>query len=281
MTIKNAVLSGTELMLTGFNGCNAAIRNDSAGTLLASRKPGISVGEDDVLSIPAGGSAVLYGISGTVYLSGSGEALIITSDYPTNPFKPSQSGGSGADEVARTAIGAHEGNTAIHVTAGDKQLWSGKAELSDIPDKLPADGGNSDTVDGLHDLNIFRYTELTAANSTIASITATGIYKSKNWTDHPSGCLDGQGILIVLNYSAGNHVNPSGTIGTTSLWIRQLFISPHDNSFWCRFISNKNVNEWERLSDGGNAASLEGHTASEFALRSDLDALAQRVTALE
>ena len=50
------------------------------------------------------------------------------------------------DEVARTAINAHSGNADIHVTAEEKASWNGKAELSDIPTTLPANGGNADTL---------------------------------------------------------------------------------------------------------------------------------------
>ena len=49
---------------------------------------------------------------------------LIGSDYSTNPFKTSaQSGGSGADSVARAAINQHAGNADIHVTAAEKSGW--------------------------------------------------------------------------------------------------------------------------------------------------------------
>lgn len=52
------------------------------------------------------------------------------------------------DEIARAAINAHSGNEEIHVTADEKATWNGKADLTDIPTELPADGGNADTVGG-------------------------------------------------------------------------------------------------------------------------------------
>ena len=48
------------------------------------------------------------------------------------------------DEVARTAINTHAGNDEIHVTAEEKAAWNAKAEMSDIPTTLPANGGNAD-----------------------------------------------------------------------------------------------------------------------------------------
>ena len=49
---------------------------------------------------------------------------------------------------AKLAVHADDSN--IHVTAAEKAAWSGKAELSDIPTTLPANGGNADTIDGKH-----------------------------------------------------------------------------------------------------------------------------------
>lgn len=100
-----------------------------------------------MVSIPAGQAVAIYGASGTVYLLGTGSVQLVGSDYTSCPFKTSaQSGGSGADEVARAAIGAHARNADIHVTADEKASWNGKADKSDIPDKLPVDGGNADTL---------------------------------------------------------------------------------------------------------------------------------------
>ena len=50
---------------------------------------------------------------------------LVGSDYTACPFKTSaQSGGSGADSVARAAIEAHAGNADIHVTATEKAAWN-------------------------------------------------------------------------------------------------------------------------------------------------------------
>ncbi len=134
MSVKSIILSGQETAVTGLAGTNAAIRNDGADTIYAAKKPGITPGADGVLSIPAGGSAVLLGITGNLYLSGTGYAMLITSDYRENPFKSSAQGGSGADETARAAINTHAGNAELHVTAAERSAWNAKADLSDIPD---------------------------------------------------------------------------------------------------------------------------------------------------
>ena len=44
----------------------------------------------------------------------------------------------------------HIADTTTHITAEERAAWDAKADLSDIPTELPANGGNADTVDGLH-----------------------------------------------------------------------------------------------------------------------------------
>ena len=108
-----------------FSGSNAWLRNDSTDTIYAAKSAGVVAGADGVVAIPAGQSAPVYGANGTVFLLGTGSVQLIGSDYSTNPFKTSaQSGGSGADSVARAAISAHAGNADIHVTAAEKAAWN-------------------------------------------------------------------------------------------------------------------------------------------------------------
>ena len=130
-------LTGTEISLNGVKGRYAAIRNDSTDIMYAACESGITAGADGVLSIPAGQSAVLSDVSGLICLMGTGSAMIVTSDDSANPFKASaQSGGSGADEVARAAIGAHAGNADIHVTAENKQDWDAKLPYIGVVEDL-------------------------------------------------------------------------------------------------------------------------------------------------
>ena len=158
MTSKTISITGEEIKVEYSGGANAWLRNDGTAAVYASASAGISAGADGVVSIPAGQAAAIYGACGTVYLLGTGSVLLVGSDYTSCPFRTSaQSGGSGADEVARAAIEAHAGNTAIHVTADEKAFWNGKADKSDIPTKTSdltndsgfiafADGGSADNV---------------------------------------------------------------------------------------------------------------------------------------
>lgn len=137
MTSKTITLAGAEIRADYSGGTNAWLRNDGTATVYASTAPGVTANADGTVSIPAGQSVGVYGANGTVYLMGTGSVQLIGSDYSTSPFKTSaQSGGSGADSVARAAIEAHAADTDIHVTADEKAYWntlSGKNDL-DNPD---------------------------------------------------------------------------------------------------------------------------------------------------
>ena len=138
MTSKTIALTGAEIRADYSGGTNAWLRNDGTTTVYASAAPGVTAGADGVVSIPAGQAAAIYGACGAVYLLGTtGSVQLVGSDYTACPFKTSaQSGGSGADSVARAAIEAHAADTDIHVTADEKAYWntlSGKNEL-DNPD---------------------------------------------------------------------------------------------------------------------------------------------------
>lgn len=125
-------LTGSEVRAE-FYGTNAWLRNDGTSTVYASKSPSVTAGADGVVSVPAGGSAPVFDAHGTVFLIGTGSVFLIGSDYSENPFKSSaQSGGSGADEVARAAIEAHAGNSTIHLTA--EQLSVGVAEAKTYAD---------------------------------------------------------------------------------------------------------------------------------------------------
>lgn len=125
-------LTGSEVKVE-FYGTNAWLRNDGTSTVYASKSPSVTAGADGVVSVPAGGSAPVFDAHGTVFLIGTGSVFLIGSDYSENPFKSSaQSGGSGADEVARAAIGAHAGNSTIHLTA--EQLSAGVTEAKTYAD---------------------------------------------------------------------------------------------------------------------------------------------------
>ena len=135
--IKTITLTGDEVEVSGLTGTHAHLRNDGTSTIYAAKTAGITPGADGVGSVQAGKAYTLRGISGTIFLLGTGSVHIQSDDIADSPFESSAaSGGSGADDVARAAIEAHAADTDIHVTAADKARWNGisNPNLLDNPD---------------------------------------------------------------------------------------------------------------------------------------------------
>ena len=268
MTSKTVALSGTEIRVDYSGGTNAWLRNDGTDVIYASAAPGVTAGADGVVSIPVGQAAAIYGACGTVYLLGTGSVQLVGSDYTACPFKTSaQSGGSGADEVARAAINAHSGNVEIHVTAAQKAAWDGKAELSDIPLKLPADGGNSDTVGNISPAGFIC---ASAARKLTTSLNGSGLvgtfYCEERFTpDYPkdsSGNAYGQyGLLDVRIYG--------------SIFYQTMMFENGTVIHRARIAGVGGWSSWQKLNDGGNAASVGVYTEEKIA------ALEARIAALE
>lgn len=163
---------------------------------------------------------------------------------------------------AKLAVHADDSN--IHVTADEKTSWNDKAELTDIPTTLPANGGNADTVDGKHASEfsqIIQFVTPTDTKTAIGILGKTTTYWCNSWTDYPAEANDGQGMIISAHYTG-----EGTTAGTDNLWCRQLFITPHMHyKVWQRIIANTTVGEWTNIADGGNADTLDGKHASDFA----------------
>lgn len=268
MTSKTIALSGAEIRVDYSGGTNAWLRNDGTDVIYASAAPGVTAGADGVISIPAGQAAAIYGACGTVHMLGTGSVQLVGSDYTACPFKTSaQSGGSGADEVARAAINAHSGNVEIHVTAAQKAAWDGKAELSDIPSKLPADGGNSDTVGNISPAGFIC---ASATRKLTTSLNGSGLvgtfYCEERFTpDYPkdsSGNAYGQyGLLDVRIYG--------------SIFYQTMMFENGAVIHRARIAGVGGWSSWQKLNDGGNAASVGVYTEEKIA------ALEARIAALE
>lgn len=266
MTSKTIVLTGAEIRADYSGGTNAWLRNDGTATVYASTAPDVTVGADGVVSIPAGQSVGVYGANGTVYLMGTGSVQLIGSDYSTSPFKASAQGGSGADSVARAAIEAHAGNADIHVTADEKAEWNGKADKSDIPTTLPANGGNADTVGKKHSDDFFNnisgvVSPKSCGKNTlqeyIASISsATSSFYAEHFTDLPSADW---GYNVTVNKTGGAYY----AIAYKSLSDKEIYVRA------CGTDGTWN-GEWARICDGGNADTLDGLHANEIASNPNL-----------
>lgn len=260
MAEKTIALTGAEAKIEYGGGCNAWLRNDGAATVYAAKTSGVTAGADGVVAVPAGGSAPLYGADGTVFLLGTGSVQLIGSDYSTNPFKTSTaSGGSGVDDVARAAVEAHAGNADIHVTADEKAAWNGKADKSDIPTSLPANGGNADTVGG--------YGISDAGKAGILAIAPDyGVLEVGNYIDFHSG-NDGK------DYNVRIQTGGSGD--------EKLYVSSGNSGFGLGTVVANLQGNASSANYAINADTLGGRSVGDLALKSELTALEARVAALE
>ena len=223
-----------------FSGGNAWLRNDGTDTVYAAKSAGITAGADGVVAIPAGQSAPVYDANGTVFLLGTGSVQLIGSDYSTNPFKTSaQSGGSGADSVARAAISAHAGNADIHVTAAEKAVWNAKA-------------------DPVNTLQVFDVLTSGSLLDYALGSTASGyVFVKGTVTDTP---IEGRYYFTeIRKYLTSCEVIATDfTYGTVST---NRYNGGSANPQWYG---------WKKTADDGNAATLNGFHANEIASNPNL-----------
>lgn len=287
MNIKTINLTGGEIAVK-VGGGNSEIKNNGTETIYAAAANGIVAGADGVVSIPAGASVTVTDTRGTVYILGTGSVEVVGKDFVAPVFKSAATSGGGTteDEVARNAINAHTRNAEIHVTAEDKAAWNGKAEFSDIPTTLPANGGNADTVNGKTvQLAFFRgISGLNKAGIEIASTdTADAIWKAIP-TDSVFATETQFLTDASWNFPAGTNQHSVLIMKLSNNRLLGMYLYPKSGGYV--YFANVDGNgsyagNWRKICDGGDAATLAAHPASDFVLKSDFDALAERVAALE
>ena len=285
MTSKTIPLSSEEIKVEYSGGCNAWLRNDGTAAVYASGAPGISAGADGTVSIPAGQSVGVYGANGTVYLKGTGSVQLIGSDYSTNPFRNSAaSGGSGADEQARAAIGAHAGNTAIHVTADEKALWNGKADSADIPTKISEltndsgfinspDGGNAATLEGHSASDFFQVSAGLRKGTQASDIFSNMSPTHAGWNNFCA--IESESAIPDAPESAAPMRYEVWSCGENASRGYQIAVSLFTHKIYIKYLQDGAWSGWYNIADGGNAASVGTYTEEKIA------ALEARIAALE
>lgn len=255
MAVKTINLTGAEVAVKGLDGAHAHITNMGADIIYAAKSAGISPGADGVVPIPAGNGNTLRGISGAVYLAGTGSVLVQSDDYVEHPsFRNSTaSGGSGVDDVARAAVNEHAGNAEIHVTTADKTAWNAKADLSDIPSSLPANGGNADTVGGKQASDFLPNKAVCVNGADYDSFTTSGFFE-----------VLGNANLPTQNAPNGNNTSNNFYLLVQSRgeqYCNQIAVSVRtDLSVYVRTLYEGEWTAWVKINDGGNADSVNGHT---------------------
>ena len=104
-------------------------------TNMISAEVNISADEGNLLEI---------GTDGGLYAKATVDNAL--SDTSENPVQNKVINVALNSKANTSDLSEHTNNADIHVTAEEKASWNGKAELSDIPTSLPANGGNAATV---------------------------------------------------------------------------------------------------------------------------------------
>lgn len=159
--IKTVTLSGEELKVDDLGGFNTIVHNLSDSEVYASKYPNIKAGADNVAEIPAGAAKLISTTNGTVYLIGTGKAELTGQDHDSVNFSQPSSvkHGDGTGDLIKEYVDNQDSvnlgaakeyaDTQINaVERGISNLQINKADKSELPTTLPANGGNADTVSG-------------------------------------------------------------------------------------------------------------------------------------
>lgn len=156
------------------------VKNLSDSTLYVSAKPNSVAGEDNVAELSAKGAASVETDEGKVYVLGAGKVEIHRTNSKFCPFELPSTGSDGGSSITvdsnlsetstnplqnkATTAAINEVKTNLS-TKADKVHTHTKDDITDFPDSLPANGGNADTVDGLHADDFALKTDLPATVS--------------------------------------------------------------------------------------------------------------------
>lgn len=158
------------------------------------------------------------------------------------------------DKVSTSNFNSHTNNTTVHVTAEEKAAWNNKAELTDIPTTLPANGGNADTLNGLRESNFLQnlgsWTNGAVKDLILAATKSGFIWISNSVTGMPTaGATWWFGILDCSNTSH-----------------RCLQVNSVSNRYKYSIVYNatEGWTDWVKTNDGGNADTVDGMHASQF-----------------
>ena len=197
------------------------VKNMSDADMFVGLSESVSAGADGVMRIPAGecGRIQTDG-QDSVYLIGSGNALVVAQNYAECPFKVGGKGGEIPDlsEYAKTAdvpnikvnaavdadtVGGHSvgcdvpENAVFTDTVPDLSLY---AKTADVPNIKVNSAVNADTVGGVSAAEFMRYQPAAALSTSINDMVTAGTYGVYYSTpDFPNG-YGSWGLLDVRRY---------------------------------------------------------------------------------
>ena len=166
------------------------------------------------------GNLLEIGTDGGLYAKATVDNAL--SDTSENPVQNKVINAALNSKANTSDLSEHTDNAEIHVTAEEKASWNNKAELTDIPSSLPADGGNADTIDGKHASDLAYLTDIIGglrrgwASTDIGTIMTYNdreVVKTTNdlsyigWTVNSGGWFV---PIVVSQYSSGTNYTMFG-----------------------------------------------------------------------
>lgn len=149
------------------------------------------------------------------------------------------------DKVEVSVFDSHANDTAVHVTAEEKAAWDGKAELTDIPTSLPANGGNADTLDGKHAESFMQW---------LGTPSDTNFMNDANYkVDYH--CNIGDGTLIGLPIAGWYHIVYYMHSNFNGFGMQIAYPLNFDGTTYIRRAVDTTWGDWKNVADGGNAMS--------------------------
>lgn len=151
--VCSITLDGTESSITFQEAYKYfAVQNNSDTDINISLKRGFSSTDDGVMTVVAGSSVLFPHMRSNVnqfFVKGTGKIQVCATNEPINPFvnAPAKSSGGGTEGDYYTK--AQSDAKYVQASSLADVATSGSySDLKGTPEKLPADGGNADTVGG-------------------------------------------------------------------------------------------------------------------------------------
>ena len=154
------------------------LKNLGDSTLYVSVNPNPVAEKDNVAELPAKGAVSVETDEGKIYVLGAGKVEIHRANSKFCPFDWQSSGSGGGGTI-----------DAYTKTESDAKY----AQKTDIPTTLPANGGNADTVDGLHADDFIKSTDPT--------INGDLIFRSSSSVNSLGAIYSASDILVLRNIS--------------------------------------------------------------------------------
>ena len=208
------------------------VKNMSDADMFVGLSESVSAGADGVMRIPAGecGRVQTDG-QDSVYLMGTGNALVVAQNYADCPFKVGGKGG-GIPDLSAYAKKTDVPNIKVNEAVNADTL--GEKSADDFAQIINLGGSQTDT------------------KTAVSQAGKTTTYCCGAWIDFPAESPDGQGTLISTNYTG------SGIAGTDPMWVVQFFISARTGMVYKRFINGPTVDSWCEVYSAANKPYITG-----------------------